>query len=192
MKEAKNKKNTVIFRLIFLLVAIALMFSVYQNTKLKNENASLNDALLTTENDAGTEEIEDTGEGENITENTFEEDIIWFLSEVYTNADRVDMYDNISFSITDDVAEFLFGQDLPPEPSEFNSDVLTRSLENVEVFGKYIDETTYKAIVRFDVVFEYHEETDRSFTVVEVDLKKYEDDWLINNFVEYTTGYEME
>jgi hypothetical protein len=191
MKEGKKKKNTVIFRLIFLLVAIALMFSIYQNTKLKNENASLNDAILANENNE-TEETEEIGEGENVTENSFEEDIVWFLSQIYTNADRVEMYDNISFSITDDVTEFLFGEDLPPEPSEFNSDVLTRSLENVEVFGKYIDDTTYKAIVRFDVVFDYHEETDKSFTVVEVDLKKYEDDWLINNFVEYTTGYETE
>src|SRR5699024_11315091 len=59
---------------------------------------------------------------------------------------------------------------------------IDRNISDLEVYGKYKDESHYKAIVTLNLTFDHKDKTDNAFTIVQVDLTKKENTWLIDNF----------
>jgi len=177
------KKNiSLILGVALLILVLFLTFNILKNNNLKDELTSLKEEIKTLENEnKGLRNLDKTSN-----DNTFEEDVKWFVSEVYGLEDRAELYDNISLSVTDDVIKDLFGNDVPPKKSETSEHSLERKLDNIEVYGKFKDDKNYIALATFDLTFEYRNEKDTSFTIVQVNLTKKEDKWLISNFEEYS------
>lgn len=163
---------------------IFLSLNLAKVNKLKNEIITLknqNEELKEINNNLV--DLEDTKSG-----NTFDEDIEWFVEQVYGMSDRLELYEAISPSITEDVTVQLFGENHPPEETSKEEKSLERTVESTKIFGKFDGENEYVALATFDLVFEYRGKTDRNFTIVEVKLhKNSEGKWLINEIEEYAS-----
>lgn len=177
------KKNiSFILGVALLILIVFATFNILKNNNLKDEVTSLKEEITILEKE--NEKLRNLENSSN--DNTFEEDVKWFVSEVYGLEDRAQLYDNISLSVTDDVIEDLFGNDVPPKKSENSEHSLERTLDNIEIYGKFKDDKNYVALATFDLTFEYRNEKDTAFTIVQVNLTKKEDKWLISNFEEYS------
>lgn len=179
--------------LLYIVVVIVLVaitsFNVIQKNQSENEVIALKTELKAIEKEVELlvedEEVTDTSEE---TLDTLDEDIAWFTTEVYTLENRKQLYEAIEVSATDPVLEALFGEDLPPEEHQGTVHSIDRTIENIDVYGKYIDENTYQAVVTFDLSFEMEEKTDRAFTIMQVELTKQDDRWKVSHFEEYAKG----
>lgn len=177
-------KYSLITGLIIVAMVIILSFNMVKGNDLKNEIIELEDQVKELENKNQTLlELEETK-----SDNTFEEDVEWFVQQLYGMSDRLDLYETIEPSITNDVTEQLFGENHPPEEGDQDEEErsLERTVENINVFGKFEDESHYSTLVTFDLTFEYRGQTDRTFTIVKVELRKGNDGkWLINEVEEF-------
>ena len=180
-------KKKIVLAVFIVVFVVITFFLFYENNKLKKENNKLEENIESVKSDNNKEELNETDN-----ENTFKDDVEWLVTEIYASDNRYELYNNISESIDENVEEYLFGENVPPEKEEPSSKTLERKIENTNVFGKYKDDEHYQAVVVFDVAYKYHGETDTGLGVVQVDMKKTENDWLVTNFVEYTTGFKGE
>lgn len=169
--------------LITVLAIVFMGYNMIKNNDLKNEIVELKREIVELENEQkDAEEFEETSES-----NTFDDDIKWFVEEVYGLTDRAQLFENISSSLTKEVTDQLFGEDQPPKKVEGNEEKsLERKVESVNIYGKFEDKRSYTSLVTFDLSFEYKGQADKEFTIVRVDLKRQKDGtWLISEIEEF-------
>lgn len=176
------------FTMIITVIAILMtLFAVYNVVQKNNAKNALQDEKMKVEQ--LNQEIENLDEMEDEQEqNTFEEDINWFVTQVYTLENRKKLYENIKDSATDDVIKQLFGDELPPDENQGEVKSIDREVKNVEIYGKYENDKHYKAFVTFDLVYDTGHGKDTGFTILQVDVKKKDDVWVIDKFKEYAKG----
>ncbi|MGE6370595.1 hypothetical protein ACQKDB_15825 [Planococcus kocurii] len=177
-----RNKLAVILSIVSILL-IAALFVVYnksatyqeQVVKLESEVSSLesDNEMLAIENEASEE-------------NTFDEDIQWFVESVYEIGDSRALYDEINEAITDPVAQNLFGDTIPPEKSSFSGEAsVDRQVSEMEIYGDYVMNDEYKALVKSKVSYLYKEEEELSEVITEITLlKDSKDVWRISKFEE--------
>lgn len=183
------KKNlTTILLLAVILLVFVSSFNIIKKNDIENELISLKEDMKQSEKkveaDIETENEKDIETKEEKVD-TLEEDIEWFVTEVYTIENRKELYESIKNSATEEVLVELFGEELPPDENQGEVHSIDRNIENLEVYGRYETENNYKAIVTFDLVFN-HEDT--AFTVMQVDITKKDDAWKVDSFEEYAKG----
>lgn len=180
----KKVKVSFILGLIVVLLVVVATFNVIKknDTESKYMSAKSKIEQLEKENDS-LQSLDDEKE-----DNTFEDDISWFVTKVYTLENRRKLYEEIEESATKDVLKDLFGDELPPDENQGEVHSMDRDVDNMEIYGKYKDESHYKAIVTFDLSMSKEDNTDNAFTILQVDLTKSDDAWLIDRFEEYAKG----
>ncbi len=179
------KKN---FNIILLAITIILIlftaYNVIQKNRTENKVINLEKEIEEIEQEKETvQELEEENE-----DHTFEDDINWFVTEVYTLENRKVLYEKIEQSATEDVLIGLFGEELPPDENQGEVHSIDRKVDDIEIYGKYQDEKHYQGIVTFNLSFEDEERSESAFTVLQVDLTKKEDGWKISEFEEYAKG----
>lgn len=188
MKKNKGKKSlkTSSLNLIILVIVILLvLFSLYSSLeKNRAENRIVELKKEVTEIEKEKESVQKIEEEKET--NTFEEDISWFVTEVYTVEDRKKLYELIEPSATEEVLIELFGEELPPDENQGEVHSIDKDVENIEVYGNYQDEKHFKGIVTFDLSFDDTERSETAFTVLEVELTKHDDGWKISKLEEYS------
>lgn len=177
-----RNKMAIILSIVSVLL-IATLFVVYnksvayqeQVVELKSKVSSLEseNEMLTIQNDVSDE-------------NTFDEDIKWFVESIYEISDSKALYDEINESITDPVAQKLFGDTLPPEKSSFSGEnTVERKVSDVEIYGDYVMNDEYKALVKSRVSYMYKEEEVLNDVITEVMLlKDSKGVWRVSKFEE--------
>jgi len=181
-----NMKRNI--NIILLLLTVVLVFATTFNVIKKNEieNTMIDEKEKVKQLQRENENLQNLSDESE--ENTFEKDVEWFVTKIYTLENRKKLYEEIKDSATDDVLTGLFGDDLPPDENQGEVHSIDRNISDLEVYGKYKDESHYKAIVTLNLTFDHKDKTDNAFTIVQVDLTKKENTWLIDNFEEYAKG----
>lgn len=192
-----NKYKVLILVLIIILMSVSV-FNVIkknslatENTELKKEISSLeeqkvqdetsdNDDLENNDSDDGENENEESEEDEK-DENTFEEDIEWFFKNLYTDKSKEASYNSLKDSATEDLLKSQFGSELPPEDNEDVEKGVDNDIENMEIFGKYSNDSTYKALVKFDIISTYEDKEDTGERITEVTIEKDGNKWLVSD-----------
>lgn len=168
------------------IIAIALMAALFV---VHNKSASYQDEIVELNSTITTLETENellSLEKEVAKENTFDDDIEWFMESVYGTSDSRELYDEINEAITEPVAQQLFGETLPPEASEFTDErSVDRTVSEIEIYGDYIMNDEYKALVKARVSYVYKGEEELSDVITEINLLKDSNDvWRVSKFEE--------
>lgn len=199
MNTMKNKIGLVIGFLFVLLVVVSV-YNISKKNSLANENVDLKSEIASLETeqqetansqtDNTSENEEDSGdnnndsdnaEEENTSDDTFEEDIEWFLKNLYTDKSKKSSYETLKDSATEDLLKSQFGNELPPEDETDGEKGIDNDIKNVEVYGKYSNDTTYKALVDFEIISTYEDKEDSGNKIVEFTIKEEDDKWLVDN-----------
>lgn len=172
------------------IIAIALMAALFV---VHNKSASYQDEIVELNSKVSSLESENellSIETEVSEENTFDADIQWFVESVYETSDMKALYDEINESITDPVAQQLFGDTIPPEASGFSGETsVERQVSDVEIYGDYVMNDEYKALVQATVSYMYKEEEVLSNVITEITLVKGSNDvWRVAKFEEKSNG----
>ncbi|MFG6121143.1 hypothetical protein [Thalassobacillus sp. B23F22_16] len=176
------------FSLILLVLTVILLGVATFNGIKKNdaEKAVVDEQNKVKQLQEENENLQNLSEDEK--ENTFDNDIEWFVTKVYTLENRKELYEEIKDSATEEVLTGLFGDELPPDENQGKVGSIDREVSNIDIFGKYKDDSHYKAIVTFDLKMGYEEQTETGFTVIEINLIKKDETWVIDEFEEYAKG----
>lgn len=177
----KNRMSWILGIVAILLMAA--LFVVYnKSASYQEEIVELNSKVSSLESENEMLSIEK----EVADENTFDEDIKWFVESIYEISDTRALYDEINESVTDAVAQQLFGETLPPEASDFSEQVsVDRQVTDVEIYGDYVMNDEYKALVKARVNYMYKEEEEMNTVITEVSLlKDSKDVWRVSKFEE--------
>ena len=177
-----KNKMTLILGVITILLMAALFVGYNKSASYQEEIVELNTKVSSLESENEMLSIEN----EVSEENTFDEDIQWFVESIYEISDTKALYDAINESITDPVAQQLFGDKLPPEASSFSGETsVDRKVSDVEIYGHYVMNDEYKALVQATVSYMYKEEEVLSNVITEVTLIKGSNDvWRVRKFEE--------
>lgn len=204
----KNKFSLVIL-ILFIIMMFVSIFNVVKKNSLASENVDLKSeiSILEEENEQKKEASESTkteeetnndessenpsneeekkeSETEQETENNFSEDIEWFLENLYTKKNKRESYDTVKDSASESLLKSQFGEELPPENAEDEENGVDNKIEDVDVYGKYENDSTYKALVEFKIVSNYEDKTDESKHIIEVIINKENDKWIIDEIDE--------
>lgn len=179
-----RRNITLILLVITVLLVFATAYSVIQKNSAENKAFKLKKEIEVMEKEKETtQELKESEET-----NTFEDDIEWFVNEIYTLENRTELYEKIEPSATEDVLKGLFGEELPPDENQGEVHSIDRKVDNIQVFGKQQDNEHYNGIVTFDLSFDYDDKSDSAFTVLQVNLKKQGDEWKVSEIEEYAKG----
>lgn len=178
-----EKYNKLIFIIIIL---VLLLVVVMKNSQLNKTEASLadqNKQVEALEKEIQAKKTEDEKEGTD----TFEKDLQWFVTNVYESNDPYALYNKIKDSVSQEALVQLIGEEIPTEPQP-DSDVVTKKVHSVDVYGKYVSEKSYRAVVTFDYEYKYKDTAQKIQKVVVVELKDKEGAWFITDFREIQLG----
>lgn len=179
----KRNFSLILLILIVLFLGIATFNGIKKNDA---EKAVIDEQDKVKQLKQENENLQSLNEDED--ENTFDKDIKWFVTEVYTLENRKELYEKIKDSATEDVLTDLFGDELPPDENQGEMGSIEREVDNIDIFGKYKDDSQFKAIVTFDLKMGYEEQSETGFTVIEINLTKKDGTWVIDEFEEYAKG----
>lgn len=179
-----SKKANLLMLVIIVVLILVSIFSVGKKNDLENKVIDLNGEIKQLQ--AENKTLQNTSDSKD--KNTFDEDINWFVTKVYTLENRKKLYEEIKESATDEVLTLLLGDKLPPDENQGEVESIDRKVSNIEIYGKYLDDKHFKSIVTLDLKFGYEDKSDSAFTVLQVDLTKKESGWKISKFKEYAKG----
>jgi len=181
-----KNKMALILGVITILLMAALFVGYNKSASYQDEIVELNSKVSSLESENELLSIET----EVSEENTFDADIQWFVESVYETSDMKALYDEINESITDPVAQQLFGDTIPPEESSFSGESsVERQVSDVEIYGDYVMNDEYKALVQATVSYMYKEEEVLSNVITEITLVKGSNDvWRVAKFEEKSNG----
>jgi len=74
-----------------------------------------------------------------------------------------------------------FGEELPPEDETDGEKGVDNDIKNVEVYGKYSNSSTYKALVEFEIISTYEDKEDSGEKIVEFTIRDKDGKWLVEN-----------
>ena len=172
--------------LIYIIIILTLITFLLTKNKTINESQSEIDKLQTiieNQENINTEEI-DTENTK--VEDTFEDDIKWFISKIYEANDLTTLYDDIKNTVNQNVLETLVGEEIPPKKDEIQEYVLEREVTDIDVYGKYINDGLYKALVSFNVFYDFNEQSQDKKTLVSLEIKEEDGAWIISEFEEFS------
>ncbi|WP_186673524.1 hypothetical protein [Sporosarcina sp. BP05] len=184
MNNLWEKYNKLIFIVIILVLFLAVMM---KNSQLNKSETSLSEQ---DERVADLEkEIKEQEKVDEIKENTdtFDKDLTWFVTNTYESNDPYELYNKIKNSVSKEVLVQLIGEEIPTEPQP-GSDVVTKKVQSVDVYGKYVGEKIYHAVVTFDYEYAYKDTVQKIQKVVMIELKDMEGDWFVTDFKEVQLG----
>lgn len=173
---------------IYVILILTLLIMLLIKTKEVNENHKeinqLNNEVKSAQEEVDKKENkpEDTDEFET---NTFEEDLKWFVTKVYESNDRYTTYEDIKDSVNQSVLTDLLGEDLPPPENEKVENAVKRSVTDIEVFGRYANENRYKAVLTFEVSYEFKDQEDSKKVMAYTEIEKENGSWIITKLEEY-------
>lgn len=178
------KKINFYIGLITIVLIIVTTITIMQKNDIKNTVIDQKEQIEQLEKENyNLQNLDEEKEG-----NTFEEDIEWLVEQIYTIENRKKLYEEIEDLSSKEVLTELFGEELPPEENQGEVESIDREANNIKVYGKYEDESHYKSIVTFDLSMKFDDKEDDAFTVLQVDLIKHKDKWIVDNFEEYAKG----
>lgn len=177
-----KSRITWVLGIVTILLMAALFVGYNKSAAYQEEIVELNSKVSSLESENEMLSIEN----EVSEENTFDEDIQWFVESIYEISDTKALYDAINESITDPVAQQLFGETLPPEPSSYEGEAsVDRKVSDIEIYGDYVVNDEYKALVQATVSYMYKEEEVLSTVITEITLIKGTNDvWRVAKFEE--------
>lgn len=197
----RNKLGIAILVLFVILVVVSV-YNIGKKNSLANENVDLKEKISSLEAEQQTEPQEDTSaqaeensenegetndnegnseENEDKNDDTFEEDIEWFLKNLYTDKSKEKSYNTLKDSATEDLLKSQFGEELPPEDETDGEKGVDNDIKNVEVYGKYSNSSTYKALVEFEIISTYEDKEDSGEKIVEFTIRDKDGKWLVEN-----------
>src|SRR5699024_1088644 len=130
------------FSLILLVLTVILLGVATFNGIKKNdaEKAVVDEQNKVKQLQEENENLQNLSEDEK--ENTFDNDIEWFVRKVYTLENRKELYEENKDSATEEVLTGLFGDELPLDENQGKEGSIDREESNIEIFGKDDEEQT--------------------------------------------------
>lgn len=183
MSNLWERYNKIIF--IFIILALVLAV-VVKNSQLNKAETSLSEQdkqVAALEKEIQEQDKEDEKENTD----TFDKDLDWFVTNVYESNDPFELYNKVKDSVSEEAMVQLVGEEIPTSPQP-DSDVVTKKVQAVDVFGKYIGEDIYEAVVTFDYEYQYKDTVQKIQKVVQIELKDKEGIWFVTNFEEVQLG----
>ena len=165
----------------------SLAFVNKQKNNFKEENSKIKNKLESLEKDSSNKEIKKPNDLDS--DDTFEEDAKWVAKEIYGKTNRKEVYEDVKDSLTKKVVTQLFGEKPEERFSDYedqeNSNVVTRTIQNQNFYGKYINENKYSIILTLDLDVKAIEVTEKKFVVLEMNFEKQKNgQWLVSKFEE--------
>lgn len=123
-------------------------------------------------------------ENEGKPKNTFDEDINWMITVIYENTNRAKIYKEISPSLTKKAVDTLFGEKKDYENEDVVENSIDKTVENVNVFGKYVSDKKFEALASFDLETIVNNVSETQFIVVKIVAVKEGNKWLVDDIEE--------
>ena len=181
MQNLKKYSSLILFISILSLILVVLV----KNKTIDADKKEISKLQAIIESQKNLEEDTiDTKDSENT--DTFEEDIEWFITKVYEANNLTALYEDINTSVNQTVLETLIGEEIPPKKDEIEEYTLDREVTEVDVYGKYTKEGIYKALVSFNVFYDFKEQSQDKKILVSLEIKNEDDAWIITNFEEFS------
>lgn len=184
--ELWRKYNKLIFFIIILALILALVMKNAEQNQTEEMSSEKDKRIATLEKEIQ-EQKNEIKDSEKDSEDTFDKDLKWFVTNVYESTDRYELFNKIKDSVSQEALVQLIGEELPTEP-EPESDVVIKSVQSVNVYGKYVGEKKYQAVVLFDYEYKYKDTSQKIQKVVEIELKDQEGDWFVSDMKEIQYG----
>ncbi|WP_432356062.1 hypothetical protein [Sporosarcina sp. A2] len=184
MNNLWGKYNKLIFIVIILVLLLTVVMKNSQLNKAEKNLSRQDERVAALE-----KEIQEQGKEDEVKESadTFDKDLNWFVTNVYESNDRYELYNKIKDSVSKEALLQLIGEEIPTEPQP-DSDVVTKKVQSVDVYGKYVGEKIYHAVVTFDYQYSYKDTVQKIQKVVMIELKDKEGDWFVTDFKEVQLG----
>lgn len=183
MNQLWEKYNKLIFILVILVLLLAVVVKNSQLNKAKTSLSEQDERVAVLEKETQKQESETEKENPD----TFDKDLKWFVTNVYESNDPYDLYNKIKDSVSQEALVQLIGEEIPTAPQP-DSDVVTKKVQSVDVYGKYAGEKNYRAVVTFDYEYKYKDTAQKIQKVVEIELRDKEGDWFVTDFREIQLG----